>query len=346
MRASRRIGTRHCISKRFLKEMEFEATFGSTEETCQLHGMGDVPLTFPVDGGSDRWNAKAENVVPKDHDSRTTDSSRKEDQSGYFYCLTSQDGDSESFSSGSPSKSSVSESITKDSDAEDSMQKGEAETFIVSTHPIQEFSARCVLNLFLDSFDIENNKSVARKEIPSRKSVSENSVDSSAESNEDAQARNTSYSDAIIDNVKQQPAESREMGEHKNAAVDRNSSTIQTQCTHKNQDSENNDSQVIKRLFPKHEHVKSGKESVTTQMQYDEREPSFSASGLIAFSGSIAYSGSLSLRSDCSVTSARSFAFPILQSEWSGSPVRMAKADKRHFRKHRCWTSGLLCCRF
>ncbi|XP_075518515.1 uncharacterized protein LOC142552650 [Primulina tabacum] len=302
------------MSKRFLKEMESEATFGSTEETCQLQGMGDVPpSTFPVDGGSDRWNAKAENVLPKDHDSRMTDSSRKEDQSGYLYRLTCQDGDSESFSSGSPSKSSVSEGITKDSNAEDSMKKGEAETFIVSTRPIQEFSAHCVLNLFLDSLDIENNKSVARKEIPSRKSVSENSADSLAESksNEDAQARNTSYSDAIVENVKQQPAESREMGEHKNAVVDRNSSTIQTQCTHKNQDSENNDSQVIERLFTKHEHVKSGNESVTTQMQHDEGESNFSASGLVAFSGSIAYSGSLSLRSDCSATSARSFAFPM-----------------------------------
>lgn len=128
--------------------------------------MGDVPLTFPVDCGTDSWNAKVKNVRSMDNDGRATDSSRKEDQSGHSYRLTCQDGDSDSFSSGSPSKSSVvSDGITKDYDAEDSMQKGEAETFIVSTLPIQEFSARCVLNLFLDSSDIENNKSVARGEV-------------------------------------------------------------------------------------------------------------------------------------------------------------------------------------
>lgn len=143
--------------------------------------------------------------------------------------------------------------------------------------------------------------------------MSENSADSSAESesNEDAQTRNTSYSDAIIENVKQQPTESREKHERINAVVDRNSSTIQSQYTHKNPDSKNNDSQVIETLFTKHEHVISGNESVTTQMQHDEGESSFSASGLIAFSGSIANSGSLSLRSDCSATSARSFTFPM-----------------------------------
>ncbi|XP_038892056.1 uncharacterized protein LOC120081347 isoform X2 [Benincasa hispida] len=58
------------------------------------------------------------------------------------------------------------------------------------------------------------------------------------------------------------------------------------------------------------------------------------------------YSGSISLRSDSSTTSTRSFAFPILQSEWNSSPVRMAKADRRHLRKHRGWRQGILCCRF
>lgn len=63
-------------------------------------------------------------------------------------------------------------------------------------------------------------------------------------------------------------------------------------------------------------------------------------------SGHIQYSGSTSLRSDSSTTSARSFAFPILQSEWNSSPVKMAKADRRNLRKHRGWRMGLLCCRF
>lgn len=79
-------------------------------------------------------------------------------------------------------------------------------------------------------------------------------------------------------------------------------------------------------------------------------ESSFSLAGpvssLITYSGPIAYSGSLSLRSDGSTTSNRSFAFPVLQNEWNSSPVRMAKADGRIFRRHRGWRHGLLCCRF
>ncbi|KAJ4960273.1 hypothetical protein NE237_020183 [Protea cynaroides] len=59
-----------------------------------------------------------------------------------------------------------------------------------------------------------------------------------------------------------------------------------------------------------------------------------SNSGRIS-SGPVPYSGSISLRSDSSTTSTRSFAFPILQPEWGSSPVKMAKADRRHYRKHR-----------
>ncbi|KAF8389896.1 hypothetical protein HHK36_024414 [Tetracentron sinense] len=84
--------------------------------------------------------------------------------------------------------------------------------------------------------------------------------------------------------------------------------------------------------------------------EHSHGESSFSAvgplSGPIVYSGRIAYSGSISLRSDSSTTSTRSFAFPILHTEWNSSPVRMAKADRRHFRKHRGWRQGLLCCRF
>ncbi|KAJ6726451.1 18S PRE-RIBOSOMAL ASSEMBLY PROTEIN GAR2-LIKE PROTEIN [Salix purpurea] len=86
------------------------------------------------------------------------------------------------------------------------------------------------------------------------------------------------------------------------------------------------------------------------QLQYADGESSFSSSGplfgLISHSGRVAYSGSISLRSDSSTTSTRSFAFPILQSEWNSSPVRMAKADRRHFQKPRKWMQGLLCCGF
>ncbi|XP_073021321.1 uncharacterized protein [Primulina eburnea] len=86
--------------------------------------------------------------------------------------------------------------------------------------------------------------------------------------------------------------------------------------------------------------------SIFDPVQYDGGESSFFAGGLATYSGPIAHSGSLSLRSDSSATSGRSFAFPILQSEWNSSPVRMAKGDGRYFRKHKSWRSGLLCCRF
>ncbi|XP_043715692.1 uncharacterized protein LOC122664072 [Telopea speciosissima] len=85
-------------------------------------------------------------------------------------------------------------------------------------------------------------------------------------------------------------------------------------------------------------------------IQHGHGESSFSAVGppsaSISHSGPIPYSGSISLRSDSSTTSTRSFAFPILNSEWNSSPVKMAKADQRHFRKYRGWMLNLLCCRF
>ncbi|CAL9124050.1 unnamed protein product [Musa textilis] len=62
-------------------------------------------------------------------------------------------------------------------------------------------------------------------------------------------------------------------------------------------------------------------------------------------SGPKAFPGNISLRSD-STTSTRSFAFPILQPEWNSSPVKMAKAESRHLKKHRFWRSGILCCKF
>ncbi|KAJ4901168.1 18S pre-ribosomal assembly protein gar2-related [Raphanus sativus] len=77
-------------------------------------------------------------------------------------------------------------------------------------------------------------------------------------------------------------------------------------------------------------------------------ETSFSAaeavsiSGHITYTGPIAFSGSLSVRSDASTTSGRSFAFPVLQSEWNSSPVRMAKPEKR---RQKGWRQILLCCR-
>ncbi|GAB2297128.1 hypothetical protein Dimus_031226 [Dionaea muscipula] len=64
----------------------------------------------------------------------------------------------------------------------------------------------------------------------------------------------------------------------------------------------------------------------------------------ISYDGPIAYSANLSLRSESSAGSTRSFAFPVLQTEWHGSPERMAKPDREHLRKHRGWLQALICC--
>ncbi|KAK4263647.1 hypothetical protein QN277_029034 [Acacia crassicarpa] len=91
-------------------------------------------------------------------------------------------------------------------------------------------------------------------------------------------------------------------------------------------------------------------QAVTSHERHSLGETSFSAVGRVSsritYLDPVPYSGSISLRSDSSTTSTRSFAFPQLQSEWNCSPVRMAKADRRHYRKHRGWRQGLLCCRF
>ncbi|CAN4094795.1 unnamed protein product [Withania somnifera] len=80
-------------------------------------------------------------------------------------------------------------------------------------------------------------------------------------------------------------------------------------------------------------------------------EASFSSlgpeSGQIIYSGCTSSSERISVGSDSSTTSAGSFAFPILQSEWNSSPVRMGQAlESKHFQKHRSWKQGILCCRF
>ncbi|XP_057777427.1 uncharacterized protein LOC130995938 [Salvia miltiorrhiza] len=107
-----------------------------------------------------------------------------------------------------------------------------------------------------------------------------------------------------------------------------------------------NDAQASQANCPNPDKRESGDVPVANQLQHDMGETSFSAASMITYSGPIAYSGSLSHRSDGSTTSGKSFAFPVLQSEWNSSPVRMAKADRRDFRKHKGWRSGLLCCRF
>ncbi|XP_019164603.1 PREDICTED: uncharacterized protein LOC109160812 [Ipomoea nil] len=91
-----------------------------------------------------------------------------------------------------------------------------------------------------------------------------------------------------------------------------------------------------------------GNRSITSRGdEYGEGEASFSGLGSVTYSGLIPYSGSISVRSDSSTTSTRSFAFPILQSEWNSSPVKMRKSDRRLQKHNRGWRlQGLLCCRF
>lgn len=100
-----------------------------------------------------------------------------------------------------------------------------------------------------------------------------------------------------------------------------------------------------------HQHHLESQNVANGQGHFADGEASFSAaggpvSGSITYSGPISCSGSISLRSESSTTSARSFAFPVLQNEWNSSPVRMAKAERRRLHKYKCWRQGLLCCRF
>ncbi|KAM3398136.1 hypothetical protein P3S68_001650 [Capsicum galapagoense] len=84
-----------------------------------------------------------------------------------------------------------------------------------------------------------------------------------------------------------------------------------------------------------------------TQGYLADGEASFSAlgrqSGWIIKSRRISSFGSIS---DSSTTSSGSFTFPILESEWNSSPIRMGEVGSGHFRKHRSWKQGILCCRF
>ncbi|KZV48056.1 dentin sialophosphoprotein-like [Dorcoceras hygrometricum] len=137
-----------------------------------------------------------------------------------------------------------------------------------------------------------------------------------------------------------------QVGDAKNEDSDRSTEGIPVQHV-SSEDVKNEKAHDDQEPHPiKHGRRNSDEASVISQLRHDDGESSFTAAGLITYSGPIAYSGSLSLRSDGSAASGRSFAFPILQSEWNSSPVRMAKADRRHFRKHKGWRSGLLCCRF
>ncbi|XP_018501108.2 uncharacterized protein LOC108866617 isoform X2 [Pyrus x bretschneideri] len=95
----------------------------------------------------------------------------------------------------------------------------------------------------------------------------------------------------------------------------------------------------------RHQHC-SGESSSSA---YELPSGSISYSGGIPGFGSVSFrSGSISFRSSSSTTSSRSFSFPILSSEWNGSPARMGSADHRqlHRHRHRHWGMRFLCCKF
>ncbi|XP_019167087.1 PREDICTED: uncharacterized protein LOC109162839 [Ipomoea nil] len=74
------------------------------------------------------------------------------------------------------------------------------------------------------------------------------------------------------------------------------------------------------------------------QMDHRDSISSSSSGHLIVPGGSSSCYDTMSFRSN-STTSTRSFAFPILASDWNGSPMRMADVDRnrRFSRKRRQW---------
>ncbi|KAK9064686.1 hypothetical protein SSX86_016068 [Deinandra increscens subsp. villosa] len=86
------------------------------------------------------------------------------------------------------------------------------------------------------------------------------------------------------------------------------------------------------------------------ETRYVEGEASFSMAGviseLISCSRPMPFAGGISTRSDSSAASARSFAFPTLETEYTSSPARMGKSERKRLQRHTGWRKGLLCCKF
>ncbi|KAK1423203.1 hypothetical protein QVD17_18499 [Tagetes erecta] len=82
--------------------------------------------------------------------------------------------------------------------------------------------------------------------------------------------------------------------------------------------------------------------------RYVEEDSSFSMAGviseLISCSRPMPLAGGISTRSNSSAASTRSFAFPTLETEYTSSPVRMGKIERKKLHKQREWRKGLLCC--
>ncbi|KAH6762957.1 18S pre-ribosomal assembly protein gar2-like protein [Perilla frutescens var. hirtella] len=250
------------------------------------------------------------------------------------------------------------------------MHASNGESFVDRNLPIQEFGTRSFLRSFLNSLDDEEDKV---EQLPDQFSsggvVSEGPAATLTEAGpkEDVRATILCYNSEVetrsitfnfnsptpvvggIANEKselvKEQSDSREVIDQKDAKVDIFSYSRKDQaCSVGNSNMKTDDEEDMFAESHILQHKDSG--SVVSLRKYDQGESSFSADDFIVHSGPIAFSGSLSLCSDGSATSGRSFAFPILQSEWNNSPVRMTEAERRRFRKHKGWRSGLLCCRF
>ncbi|XP_059303759.1 uncharacterized protein LOC132055791 [Lycium ferocissimum] len=69
--------------------------------------------------------------------------------------------------------------------------------------------------------------------------------------------------------------------------------------------------------------------------QNTEKLPDHEDSNLVAVSATKQCHDNISVRSS-STNSTKSFAFPVLTTEWAGSPAMMVEADKRDFKRRNC----------
>ncbi|KAL1568532.1 hypothetical protein AAHA92_00140 [Salvia divinorum] len=226
------------------------------------------------------------------------------------------------------------------------------ESLVDKTLPIQEFGTRSFLRSFLSAFDADGNEV---QQLPDQFSEGPAATSTEARPKEGVQKSSLNYNSQVetrsitfnfnslgatngeTELIKEQPVDSREVIESDILSDPRQRGQHQNSIRN---DMNNNNNALDQSLDCKDDGA------VVSLRRYEPGESSFSADSYIAYSGPIAFSGNVSLRSDGSATSGRSFAFPVLQSEWNSSPVRMTEAERRRFRKHKCWRSGLLCCRF
>ncbi|KAL3631268.1 hypothetical protein CASFOL_024252 [Castilleja foliolosa] len=212
-------------------------------------------------------------------------------------------------------------------------------------YSLEEYSTQ--LETFVDSLGSDgNNLTQLSYQIPIEKIVSKGPVESSSEvvGGLDESGKSITFNFADAGQVQCTSSSVTSLDEQSLVVKDKDPDNSDILCANSSNSSDGCDvrSPSDKSQCLTNEDVPAV-ELNASKWQSDQGEMSFSA---VTYSGPVGFSGSLSHRSDASTTSTRSFAFPILQCEWDSSPVRMAEADRRHFRKQKGWRSGLLCCRF